>query len=1654
MPPRTATTSSFPTALLDKQILVLSMLFVFFAFFGHVDVQAESFASFGSDMEGRGHQRPNQFHDFCGPRDTATGLASCEGSSQQHQPHEKDVATTVHLSWHMKVDPERILSLNAASAEETQSPRIVRCMPGEIELELPNAYARRLREKSLWTDMLVVASNLAHNCAHLGSRHLHARVVGVRRLTEHGTRARVHLSCRELPSLAHAIPYIALNLSYMPAEALDRKLFPVARNRSSVPRRVAASATPTMTDFVSEDGVDGDLFSALIDSGGLTTAGHSSTDVRGGVGDRLKAVPEQISNFGWNWDLRFNVSEDPEINCSAPGVEGVVKLRRPYLQLHAGVYLNFTSRLASMLEPPHVVWKAGLMGNGKVSARMLVDLRTTAPIEKVDPFHVFEIPLPEQLQVTRWLERIDVAVGNLPLSLEPGIQLKAELYHRGHINGIFQFGGQTHFVVNPEASFDSSVGFSSNVRARFEEVKIWPPLWIAAAQRFEMGIRFRPTIWLRGELLDGAKESQVGFEFEPYLNLTVTRLGRSSSVEGGPMESLVVYPLRVWGLEGGEPQKRYRVRLTVNGREVATSHEMNWGQVEFYDGVAKFDFGVVTRSALLLMPINVEVLETFSGEGFAETVLGSTVIMCISILNGECQPSPALAKFAVLGRIISVEIVMIWRSDAASVFASRLRGISLSFPRVSILDGDLQASLRAAENAREIPSPLAMRLVHADRAYLVPLGGVPLAGKLILELGPMFLDAWRGPCDEAACSSGRLELLVGQHIVAAGDLPELYGSGVAETATIEAAFGGADRGDHGPDFEITMQQTFLAAMRASLNRTGHDLTTTGLRRSIPTEPLTIALRPLTLDSSVTPASAFVELRASLTNPSRASAFFGASRSRHVLLESSLKLAWTVSGVAADSEVSFQLSAWKESKSSNMPRASHVGKTLMGIGSADLLPIDGMREAFTRRCEKAEASSSCIFSYSLAITSETFKVGDRAVVSLEWTDGDGQTHFMLSPPFDVAAEKPARATSEGDSNFVLGLMSGLAGEAREAIDVAKRWTGLGSELSSRRLWSLDDWGQRFAESVDTCKEKDLHLDIGAGMLTRARLANTDGDHGESAKRIASLLGSAGLVGVASLNTAYESIGEESLLDKDAVHILPEFLCANGVCRARLPGCSDNTQQMYYPTLVFNFNRDFRFKDRKAGANMVQTAMAYAFAVFPEAIELTMHELNDTTEKAVDDSASNTLNVPMRSGSGVRSSGADEVDVALPSDVSAMLAKANAFGKSGLTGASLSAAVGAPATPPPDFAAAAAALAAAPSPPLMWDPSQYPTRPKAKVSAAVQSMLLNAVERRRLESMHGHAAGVTDIGVLDAIPQERSSTSAERSEMAIRRTALPVMADRAAVAASPSPMRALQDDSPVQGRRVSVHFPGGLRFRVDAAFLETMRRLGMFQEVDDDLTNESGPLVVTEVSVHQYDDDAAKHGRVMNDRELSDSARVWLALLVCVLVLAIALAGANTAGQQLLPTIRAESPNNKCIEVSEHSDDLEPLLMRVPSLYPANPLQPNVTTTPCASVDLGSVSTAGTLSASSQAVPADTASAIPAIAASPPTQLMLATGSIAGISSASSQAVPADTASAIPAIAASSPTQLMLAVGATSATEVRTVELKVREARPNEDLIVVA
>jgi hypothetical protein len=1020
--------------------------------------------------------------------------------------------------------------------------------------------------------------------------------------------------------------------------------------------------------------------------------------------------------------------------------------------------LNFSSVFSGLTNAPRVRWEAGLHGHGYVQARIMSLLNTTEETE-MDPLKALQahdLPMLEELADPRWFEKIDFSAGSLPISMEPGFQFQAKMYHSGRFKGALAVGGKTHGIVHPSLSYDSLDGFETHFDGTLLDSDIWPPLWMIFTHRFELGVMLMPTVLMRGDFA-GLKNETLSMELRPYLNITVTREGEGAAVANSSMKTLTLYPFRVMGLAHVDFHHRYKVMVTANGQLIETSPEINWGQVSFHDHISKFNVGRMPQKAVLEQLTTVTLVEVDdSGGAAAERTLGSGSVRCKSLLNGECHPAPSIAHIlsSTGAEVARVEFAILWDDEPEPRFASKIRGMAVSFPEVILQDLPSEPCEPLTLHLHHGGISFATRLApREDQGHGQGQGNSAFRGETTVELAPSFLESWTAcrPADASTCESPRLELYCGASNLASGAIPEIEWT---SARTMQGTTGSflAHPGDAGRGMNV---------------------------------PVAVALRS---PGSTTETAAMVKMNANIFSPSSSSVFLNPNSAEQVSLGSSKPLIWTVSNVQPGQEYAFTLSAVMLVADASATSAAAL-VSAWHVNDRALNPIFGSVQTFKASCRSrafgafAAADAPCSFEYDFTFSEIHYALGDQVAVLVRWNDGNTD-HAALSPPFEIVMP------SENSS--------------RPVID-------------GRRLWSAAGWNARVAEHQESCDEKDLHFNLGAGLLMRGRLQGP------------------GVPGMPALSTGFRRIAAIAP-GTDAQELLPDLLCQDGLCQGALPGCTQaGYAKKHYPTLVFSYNRPFRFTEETAGRfhGMLRQVLAYGFSALPEVVDVVIREVNETTmerQQRARDAATRIAVNSVTAQAHLPAAAQDNMQTMLQPRAPA-----------GLGGGS------------------------SPGQPR---PGPGPMSPLLALSASSTLPPAPTMVGATLSTTSAAPPGAFSRWWGGANRRLQGFSSSPRTE-----------SEGGDAGHSPSP-----GPKATAPHQVTLTFREGLPFKVDRPLVEKMLRHGYFMDVEDDAIDEKGPLHITDFYLDEGPVSITSSDGNSEQEAFIDSGR-WGALALAALVFSI-------------------------------------------------------------------------------------------------------------------------------------------------------------------------
>jgi len=683
-----------------------------------------------------------------------------------------------------------------------------------------------------------------------------------------------------------------------------------------------------------------------------------------------------------------------------------------------------------------------------------------------------------------------------------------------------------------------------------------------------MGIKGEPKLLLKGDFL-GFNDAQAAVQIVPYMNVTIQRDG-TLNFSADDEDLLIAYPVRVMGLDTLSFSNKYVVKIAANGREVMSSPAINWGDVEYHDPVTTFSLGSYTDTDATSLVIQVTLYEVNDDAG-TNTTLGSGSFTCSDFSDeGSCTPSPAFVNIvnALNAPVAVVELAVAHTDHATTFYGSKIKGIGLSFPTVSMNDVNLATAFPSLASTITT-DPLRLHVIHSGRTFLCNLNGTiagataSLTGTALIALYPAFLETW-GSCSAglSKCTNPKLELYSGNTLVATGSIPP-FGS----------------------------IQTSSGASNLLASIVGATTTTTPVATDI---NQTLPQATLYAPDSTTTVIATIDIKVRITSPAASSLYMSPSLGQQIPLQQTTEFMWTIVGADSTKTIAFTLTPMQIQSNTSVLATDTVG--YRAVNDKYLIPVSTATQTISAQCAQRTMGNisadqmPCTFVKELQFNSPTFNAGDQMVILTQWTGSDGLVHALYSPPFAIVAAGAAATSATGGR--------------RLESSVPERWLSDSTVAVPSSEFSTN---QNVDSSDPDCATKALKFNLGQGVMMRAEILS---------------------VGVPKDFPQYQSSGD----DDDPLYatpwkslgganpevntndLLPDEMCQAGMCDSMLPGCREaNFKQMFFPQLLFNFSRDYFYNATEGGvSDIVKNAMAWAFSAMPEAVTVVLQKLQEQQE----------------------------------------------------------------------------------------------------------------------------------------------------------------------------------------------------------------------------------------------------------------------------------------------------------------------------------------------------------------------------------------------------------------------------------------------------------
>mmetsp|Transcript_12886 Transcript_12886/g.28711 ORF Transcript_12886/g.28711 Transcript_12886/m.28711 type:complete len:1300 (+) Transcript_12886:61-3960(+) len=1050
------------------------------------------------------------------------------------EQHRFEDGSELQLNWEVDANPDTILALDLEHPHT--GARIVECKATRLSLRLPEGHLGKVTQ---WRH--VTASDHLHGCKHLLGKDLYHRVVSVEHVTALAPPhqgALAVLNTQELASASHMFSHCHFSYSFMPVEAREDYGEAQAEvEEGELHRRLAAAkgyadvakAKPFWQSSLKPDAAN--------------NHGQSILNLN---------VPDQNSQFGWNWNYYMNTTRNPQFKYTFPGGIGYMRLYAPYLKANIGITMNHTSKLKGFKLSPQVTIDAQMQGvanfNADIAAAVKFNTdRSASMLDNVlDRINISGFP---NFTADNIFHKAKFFMGGTPLSIEPKFECKLKAYHLGLLNGTMRVGLATKLLFRGIMSFDTNTGLQTNFSAKALDVKFTPPTWMIFTKRFELGMMFEPTASVKGGFGE-MQDMEMGWAFRPYFNVSIQQEGLSNLSAGSAddlsdIRQLAILPYRAVGLPDG---KSYSIRVGANGVYRDTSIQTSTGTVEFSDNVNTFEFGSIAQDSLVGAPIEVQILE----DGQALPVANGTAV-CTGVVNGMCTPSPVSAKMLVEGKEVIVQLSVVWQDNAIQVLESKVQSLSLRFPSVTISS----ASVRQQLASPQVLATTILRLTHNGRIFNVPLAArmnstMLLRSRVIFELGPSFLDSWKGAPmwggDKETLKplTPTLELVVNGVVVGKGTMPPVSW----------------DR-----PTSVTKYDNIAEQFRNQL-------------QSIPVmvplyDPMNsnnvMGTGEIEIDLLPASKSAFwiLPYQADLYNKNQAYTFY-----------------WTTHGATEGIKYNFTLTAMEVGASGELTSTNWQQPAQVGCSKTS----DATVHAWTG------GVPPCIFKYQVTISNSL--TGTHFAMIASWLDAQLRPHWMMSPVVGLGARRRLDSANAGMWGAkALGSTNSTTfnSKVRSKLDKMK------SHCNANPLKYHVGAGVNFVEHM-----KNVMLPMGAMGMGGGGM-DSMGMRGGGLGGMGGMGSSSGMSGLGSPDWTSKPIpiyklgGKNGAEGEELSSILPKSLCAGGVCEGMMPGCQKTrVNPINIKQIVFKLSRLFKYKEH-FGPKM-RHIIAYGLTLFPSAINV--------------------------------------------------------------------------------------------------------------------------------------------------------------------------------------------------------------------------------------------------------------------------------------------------------------------------------------------------------------------------------------------------------------------------------------------------------------------
>mmetsp|Transcript_48785 Transcript_48785/g.114571 ORF Transcript_48785/g.114571 Transcript_48785/m.114571 type:complete len:1327 (-) Transcript_48785:150-4130(-) len=1071
--------------------------------------------------------------------------------------HRFEDGSDLSLHWDVDTDPDSLLELDL---EHRRGVRIIECSQGHLVLQVPKETLHRMEKLEH-----VTASHMLHPCKHLAEKNLYHRIQKIRKIAVlEADSALVDLHTKELATAQEVFRSCRFHIHIMPAGAKDPQVLQRELRERSKHRRLSESFMDLVRDGLNSVGdVHGTNFKMKT---GFTP--DKANDAQDKTFFNLNNPTEQ-DRFHWNYTYEANSTENPQYKYTFPGGTAWLRLFKPKVHAWLGFTMNLSSHMPDITQAPHETVDILVQS----FADLDLDIGTAADFDEDrsssvlhNMLDVFPIPILSKLKTdtAQFMRPFTFHIGGTPITVTPGWSINMKIFHIGQLKGTMRVGLETKLLSRGTMHFDTTFGEQHNFSVEMKNVNFTSPAWLLFTKHFQLGVEFEPNIWVKGGF-GFLQDVELGFGFRPYCNISITEQS-DDPLGGSETNELAIYPYRVVGLPFGSC---FALKISANGQYKTTACQVSVGGViRFQNKVEIFEFPPTTQNRLLTDPIKVDVLK----DGKETVATGE--IVCQKLANGKCEPHPTQVRMVVGNQEVVVDLGIYFQANALSELEINMQSISVRVPMFT-LDHSATA-LQKVVAQEENRKTLELCLCHNGREMCSKLKAkFPGENQLftsdtIWELGPVFTENWLSkPVAALAKGQSANEQRV-QNKVA-----------VRANGTI-VAIG-------------TILQTNIKEEKPLKSIEDLESERKEAMQTLPTQVMLMdAANPnkmvgsCQIELDIMP----VEYGAFWVQPFEGDRF---------VVGLSYTFAWATHGAVAGSYYSFTIALHEV-----------TGEQCAGVGkqfTSKDIEVKCTKDPRVKVHRYYGGHLPCVFENEVVCPPEA--AGKTVIALASWHDAMNLPHFMESNAFFCDHPTGRRLSNQ------------TALQAATQLVKNDESVGFGFESQGHHEGLTRKARRAFRSLAKHCHEKPLKYSIGAGINYIQLVKNipyAGGAMGTGDGKSNPMSGHFTPDG-SYVSNPYQlwRLGDDAEHRKRLSDLLPESVCAGGICEGMMLGCQKTKiRPINIPKIIYKLTRTFNWIPHVGPS--ARHVIAYGLMVLPAAVKEAGREAQQM-EKALEANGTN-------------------------------------------------------------------------------------------------------------------------------------------------------------------------------------------------------------------------------------------------------------------------------------------------------------------------------------------------------------------------------------------------------------------------------------------------